>query len=245
MIYTGNHLFHYTNFESSLKIITTHSLKFGNFEDMNDIAEANREVFGMVSDDIIYRVLSEYHSISLTLDNFSRRGFSIDPLWGHYAQKGNGVCLVFDKNHLCRSLANQFGKKAIIAPVKYQSDYTGTIFTDGNSEEKVRKYIENNIEDIFFTKSIDWEYEHEVRVLVNTNKKNEYFNFGEDSLLAVILCLPKVWDYKESPQFKVLKKILPDKPILRYFTMFGNRELVNEEGNKMCGIIGLDWQISL
>ena len=73
MIYTGNHLFHYTNFESALKIIATRSLKFGNFEDMNDIAEANREVFGMVDDGIIYRALSEYHSISLTLDNSAAR----------------------------------------------------------------------------------------------------------------------------------------------------------------------------
>lgn len=245
MIYTGDHLFHYTNFESALKIIATHSLKFGNFEDMNDIAETNREVFGMVADDIIYRALSEYHSISLTLDNSSRRGFSIDPLWGHYAQKGNGVCLVFDKNNFCRSLTNQFGKNAIIAPVKYQYDYTGTIFTEGNSEEEVRKYIEKYIEDIFFTKSIDWEYEHEVRILVNGNKKNEYLNFGEESLLAVILCLPKVMDYKESPEFKVLKEILPNKPILRYTTMFGNRELLNEDGDKMCGIIGLDWKLAL
>jgi hypothetical protein len=245
MIYTGNHLFHYTNFESALKIIATRSLKFGNFEDMNDIAEANREVFGMVADDIIYRALSEYHSISLTLDNPSRRGFSIDPLWGHYAQKGNGVCLVFDKNYLCSSLTNQFGKNAKIAPIKYQSDYTGTIFTDGDSEEEVKRYIANYIEDIFFTKSIDWKYEHEVRILVNVNKKNEYLYFGEESLLAVILCLPKVWDYKESAEFKVLKEILPNKPILRYTTMFGNRELVDEDGDKMCGIIGLDWQLDM
>lgn len=245
MIYTGNHLFHYTNFEAALKIIATCSLKFGDFEDMNDIAEANREVFGMVDDDVIYRVLSEYHSISLTLDNSSRRGFSIDPLWGHYAQKGNGACLVFDKNALCRSLTTQFGENAIIAPVKYQSDYTGTVFTDGKSVEEVRKYIANYIDDIFFTKSTDWEYEHEVRILVNGNKKNEYFNFGEESLLAVILCLPKVWDYKESPEFKVLKEILQNKPILRYTTRFGNRELLNEDGDKMCGIIGLDWQLAI
>ena len=244
MIYTGNHLFHYTNFESALKILATHSLKFGNFEDMNDIAEANREVFGMVADDIIYRALSIYHSISLTLDNSSRRGFSIDPLWGHYAQKGNGVCLVFDKNNLYCNLTNQFGNNAIIAPIKYQSDYTGTIFTDGNSEEEIRKYISNHIEDIFYTKSIDWEYEHELRILVKEDM-GDIFYFGDDSLITVILCLPKVWNYKESSEFKVLKRVLPNKPILRYTTRLGNRELLNEDGDKMCGIIGLDWQLAL
>lgn len=97
MIYSGKHVFHFTKFESALRIITTKSLKFGRFENMNDIAEAKRDVYGMVSPDIILQELAKYQSISLTLDNPSRRGFKIDPLWGHYAQGGNGICLVFDK----------------------------------------------------------------------------------------------------------------------------------------------------
>ena len=40
MIYTGNHLFHYTKFESALKILISGTLKFGDFKNMNDIAEA-------------------------------------------------------------------------------------------------------------------------------------------------------------------------------------------------------------
>ena len=32
MIYTGNHLFHYTTFESALKIIVSGVLKFGDFK---------------------------------------------------------------------------------------------------------------------------------------------------------------------------------------------------------------------
>ena len=93
MIYTGKHLFHYTKFESALRIIASESLKFGNFKNLNDIAEAYKEVFGMADDSVIYKVLAEYQSISLTSDNPSKRGYSIDPLWGYYAQKGNGVCL--------------------------------------------------------------------------------------------------------------------------------------------------------
>lgn len=39
MIFTGTHLFQYTNIETSLKIFVTGSLKYGKFEDMNNITE--------------------------------------------------------------------------------------------------------------------------------------------------------------------------------------------------------------
>lgn len=220
-----------------------HSLKFGDFENMNDIAEANREVFGMVNDRILYKVLSEYHSISFTLDKPSKRGFSIDPLWGHYAQKGNGVCLVFDKNAIFRQAKAQYGDKVKIASIKYLSDYSGTIFTEGRSEENVRKYIANNIDDIFFTKTIDWKYESEIRILVREKDKVKNLYFDESTLVAAILCLPHYDDYKESAEYKLLKAVLPNKPILHYTTQFGNKELFDEDGNKMCNIIGLDVKV--
>ena len=138
MIYTGNHLFHYTKFESALKIIASGSLKFGDFKNMNDIAEAYREVFGMAEDAIINKVLAEYQLICLTQDRPSRRGFSIDSLWGHYAEKGNGVCLVFDKKILKREIKAQFGRNAKMAKIKYVSDYVGTVFTRGYTEDEVR-----------------------------------------------------------------------------------------------------------
>ena len=115
MVHTGKHVFHFTKFESALRIIASKSLKFGRFENMNDIAEAKRDVYGMISADIINAELSKYQSISLTLDDPSHRGFKIDPLWGHYAQGGNGVCLVFDKDKLLQKVNEQFGTNATIA----------------------------------------------------------------------------------------------------------------------------------
>ena len=245
MIYTGNHLFHYTKYESALKIIATKSLRFGDFRNMNDIAEVKREVFGMIPTEIIERELEKYRSISLTLDNSSRRGFSIDPLWGHYAQEGNGVCLVFEKDKLMLDLTNQFGHKATIAPINYLQEFTNAIFTQGNTPEEVEKFIESNIDDIFFTKSIDWEYEHELRILIKDNEKCEALHYGNDTLIAAILCLPKIDDYKESVEFKILKSLLREKPVLHYTTSLGNKELLDENGEKTCGIIGIDWQLHL
>lgn len=245
MKYTGNHLFHYTKLESALKIIATQSLKFGDFENMNDIAEVKRDVYGMISTEVILKELEKYKSISLTLDNPSKRGFAIDPLWGHYAQNGNGVCLVFAKDKLISNLKEQFGEGAEVAHIEYISDFSNAIFTEGNSLEKIRHYIKHKIKDIFFTKSIDWEYEHELRILIQGNGAEKYLYYGKDTLIATILCLPKVEYYKQSLEFKLLKALLPDTPILNYKTSLGNKELRNEDGEKMCGVIGYDLQLDL
>lgn len=244
MVYSGKHVFHFTKFESALRIIATQSLKFGRFENMNDIAEVKRDVYGMIPADTISKELSNYQSISLTLDKSStHRGFYIDPLWGHYAQEGNGVCFVFDKDKLSQKVIEQFGEKAKIAPIQYLSNFSNAIFTEGDSKEAVEKYIENNIEDIFFTKSLDWEYEQELRILIKGYDKDEKLHYGEDTLIAVILCLPKVVNYKESPEFKILRSMLTDVPILNYTTSLGNKELLDENGEKTCDILGEDLQI--
>ena len=243
MVYSGKHVFHFTKFESALRIIVTKSLKFGCFENMNDIAEVKRDVYGMIPADTIYKELSNYQSIILTLDNSSHRGFYIDPLWGHYAQGGNGVCFVFDKDKLYQKVTEQFGKKAKIAPINYLSHFSNAIFTEGESKEAVEKYIEDNIEDIFFTKSLDWEHEQELRILIKGYDKDEKLHYRKDTLIAVILCLPKVVDYKESSEFKILKSLLPDTPILHYTTSLGNKELLDENGEKVCDIIGVDLQV--
>ena len=236
MAYTGKHVFHYTKFESALRIIASKSLKFGRFENMNDIAEAKRDVYGMIPADIINAELANYQSISLTMDKSSHRGFKIDPLWGHYAQGGNGVCLVFDKDRLSQKVKEQFGTNATIAPIQYSSQHSNAVFTEGNSKGALEKYIEDNLKDIFFTKSLDWEYEQELRILIKEDDLNERFICWDDALIAVILCLPKVYDYKGTPEFKILKSMLADVPILRYTTSLGNKKLINEEGEKVCGI---------
>lgn len=243
MMYSGKHVFHFTKFESALKIIATKSLKFGRFENMNDIAEAKRDVYGMVSANIINSELSKYQSISLTLDKCSHRGFKIDPLWGHYAQGGNGACLVFDKEKLFLKVREQYGEKAKIASINYLSNFSNAIFTEGDSREAVEKYIEDNIEDIFFTKSLDWEYEQELRILIKGYDKDEKLYYGKDTLIAIILCLPKTYDYKESTEFKILKSLLPNISILHYTSSLGNKELLDESGKKVCDIPGVDLQI--
>lgn len=241
MAFSGKHVFHFTKFESALRIIATQSLKFGRFENMNDIAEVKRDVYGMIPADTISNELAKYQSISLTLDKSpSHRGFYIDPLWGHYAQGGNGVCLVFDIDKLSQRVVEQFGKKATIAKIRYSSKHSNAVFAKGDSQRTVDKHIRKNLKRIFFTKSQDWKYEQELRILIKEDGKNEQYLYLDDALIATILCLPKVYDYKESPEFKILKSMLANIPILNYTTSIGNKLLIDEDGKKVCDIYEKD-----
>ena len=67
MTYNGNHLFHYTSFSSTPKIIVSGKLLFGEFKNMNDISESHREVM----DTTLERPLHDYRSIGLTYDDSS------------------------------------------------------------------------------------------------------------------------------------------------------------------------------
>lgn len=240
----GHLVFHFTNFESGIKILATKSLLFGEFENMNDIAETGREILSNISPQIAQEELSRYKSISLTLDKPEQRGFSIDPLWGHYADKGNGICLVFDKLNLEKDKNKQFGLWPKIKPIKYLPNFSNAVFTEGLSQQEVEKEIEESVDDIFFTKSKDWEYEQELRILIKGDIGRKYkLSFSEETIVASILCLPKIDNYKETPEFSILKSILKDKPLLHYTTSLGNKELLDENSEKTCNAIGKDLQI--
>lgn len=228
-IYDGNYLFHFTNFESALKIIATHSLKFGDFNNMNDIAEVKRDLLGDISESMIEEEMRKYKSISMTLDT-PERGFFINPLWGHYAQKGNGVCLMFDKDKLINQYQRQFGNDIEPRPINYLEDSHHLTVINGKTQSEVENDIMNKIDVLFFTKSSDWSYEQEFRFLLKDKDLN--LNFCKDSLVAVILCLPKLKEYKETPEFMILKALLKDIPVLHYQTSLGNKELIDEDGNQ-------------
>ena len=235
----GNHLFHYTKFGSALKIIISKTLRFGKFEDMNDIAEVKRDIFANLPPKLVEEELNKYQSISLTIDKGFPRGFAINPLWGHYADKGNGCCLVFNKSKLLTCFKKQFsefnqGPKRIT----YNRKYSNVQFPQGNTLSEVSHYIRKDIKSIFFTKSFEWKYEQEYRLLTYSEKE-EYLNF-RNSLLAVILCLPKIERWKESEEYKMLKYIVGETPILHYTTSFGENILNDEEGNQLYPITGID-----
>ena len=107
-------LYHFTNLDAACEIIESRKLRFGKMYKMNDLIESNRIVSGrMFSDSLSERDLfaeeemNRYQQVSFTQDQerdgFEYLGFDLHTMWGLYAEKGYGVCLVFDKNRLLSS----------------------------------------------------------------------------------------------------------------------------------------------
>lgn len=106
-------LYHYTKFQSAVKILDSMSLKFGSLDGMNDINERYRPLCIPVSNETnieafseeFYKQLSYVKQISLTRDIGKHYGFDIPAMWGHYAEMGEGVCFILDKKNRKRGKA--------------------------------------------------------------------------------------------------------------------------------------------
>ena len=239
-------LCHYTSFEAALRIIGSNSLRFGDFRNMNDVAEVKREELSMYPEEF-EREVKQYKSISLTFSSDTKMAFDIAPLWGHYAHNGNGVCLMFDKESLMKQYNKQYPEMCLPSQleIKYIEDFTNAVFPEADYDGN-RPLNQKEIENIFYTKAKDWEYENEYRLLVRDDKcdgEDYFLNFG-DALMGAIVCFPKVENLESNTDYKLLRKVLPkEKQILRYDTSLGNRELRDELGNLLWPILGKDWVV--
>lgn len=237
-------LYHYTTLEAAVKILSTQTLRFGRFENMNDIAESKREYLSNISLELIDKKFHNYQSLSLTIDSKNSKGFEVDSLWGYYADKGNGVCLAFDKEKLISAFKKQSSFHRY-SQIIYLPNFSNLIPLEIEKEENLHKDIIKDIKNIFFTKSKDWKHENEYRFLTYSHQR---FTLDYSaSLLAIILCLPKnerIEDVKDSVEYKILSRI-SDTQILRYQVALGNKELVNIEGNLIYPIMEKDYQLDI
>ena len=190
-------LYHYTKFDTAIKILKSHSLRFGNLCDMNDIHENNKisyvDLSGNsiqhLSSDILETIKNEmakYRQISLTIDDMEQNklGFDLHQMWGLYADKGQGVCLVFDKDTLC----NNLDKDVQHINVSYDKAVESFYIAKPNDFQSIQHDIQKQIKKIFFHKRNEWEHEQEYRLIKRCPnlEKEEYVDYGE-ALKYIIL----------------------------------------------------------
>lgn len=194
-------LYHYTNIDSACKILESMSLRFGSLKELNDPQESRRAIFADLHKDPVLwsNLCKKFRQLSLSRDGVAP-GFMIQSMWSHYADKGNGVCLVFDK----QKLLEQFRNKSIWNDaVNYIQDYVSDIIL-ASEDDLIHKY-----NDVFFNKDLSWEPEQEYRI-VSYSSEITQVNIS-DSLMGVIL-----YGSPEEPRYNmadaiVLRKILGDK----------------------------------
>lgn len=187
--YSKKRLYHYTSIQTACKILNSSQLKFGQLCGMNDINESGRFVAypansnNDASELPILQEWAKHRQISFTEDRGKRLGFDIPAMWGHYADRGQGVCLVFDKEQLLSCLSQDMYQGSI-----QYGKYRGVIQCD---DANVVRFFKKHHKSLFFKKTQDWRYEQEYRIVARTEKSAEdylFLPFAPSCLMAVIVC---------------------------------------------------------
>lgn len=221
-------LYHYTKFDTAIKILESHSLRYGRLHNMNDIHENDKlsyvdskgtTINSFHSDvlDAIDCEMAKYRQISLTADDDQKGklGFDLHQMWGLYAEKGKGVCLVFDEDILCKQIDDAVLHKTVLYDTSVESFY----IAKPNDSQSIQHDIQRQAEILFFQKRKEWEHEQEYRYIKRclNLKKEEYLDYG-DALKFIIL--NSVFERVDGVKFKEmvgkLNKYAPQVPILVY-----------------------------
>ena len=221
-------LYHYTKFDTAIKILESHSLRFGRLHNMNDIHENDKlsyvdttgTLINSFPSDVLDAIdceMAKYRQISLTADDDKqdKLGFDLHQMWGLYADKGQGVCLVFDKDMLCKQIDDAVLHKIVSYDTSVESFY----IANSNDSQNIEIDIQRQAEKIFFQKRKEWEHEQEYRYIKRCPnlKKEEYLDYGK-ALKYIIL--NSVIENTDSVKFKKnvekLNKRTQRVPILVY-----------------------------
>lgn len=253
-------LYHFTTFDTALKIIESNRLKFGRLNNMNDIHENDKLMFAdangkgideFPSDvlDALYDEIYKYRQISLTADSEKgdKDGFDLHQMWGLYADKGEGVCLVFDKNELEKyyDMENIHKKRVDYDKTQELESY---IVSLSQMPENVPAEVKSQISKIFFHKRKEWEHEQEYRLVKRCPNmtKEEYLLLGH--ALKYVILSSKLRNIDEVRYFKnlenikeIVKKVEVARkiekggaiPVLVYGNGLFDYSLVTEDGEEL------------
>ncbi|MBO5193778.1 MAG: DUF2971 domain-containing protein [Bacteroidales bacterium] len=192
---TDKFIYHYTTFDSALKILVSQKLKYSDMSNSNDINESWRPQYTN-PDGTPYNDPDEYRTICFTKDTDGVCGFTRSSMWGHYADHGYGVCLVFDR-------------KTIISRIP-----SGIKCDDID-------YDNYESADVPFRKTPEWAIEAEFRIAKKADSKcDEYLEFDDNALVAIIMYYAKTTDKGDycfdSYEFKILSGLFDKDKILCY-----------------------------
>lgn len=135
------------------------------------------------------------------LQDIFRRGFCKPRMWAQYAEGHSGVCLVFDREKLSKTIDEQIGggRRILSGPVKYidrsiipnlRDDQQYTINVDAletvGRDEYPGLHLKMHHSRLFFEKMADWQNEREWRWVVFANADEDlYVRYG-DALVGIV-----------------------------------------------------------
>lgn len=217
MDWDKEYFYHYTSFESAVKIISSRTILFSEIKKLNDINESCGPTvlysgLSKQEEEENDKLLSKYIQVSLTKDTPKRKGFDIPAMWGHYATKGHGACLVLDINKLISSIDERYlyHREVVYSPIENPNDF----LYDKNSCIPFVEFIQESKDELFFHKTPDWSYEQEYRLIAISDEIRSIDIVN--SLVAVILYNRKQEAFINSVEYNSLSKIGQDLEFYRY-----------------------------
>ena len=125
-----------------------------------------------------WRVACFSEDYLVTNTNHIKLGYDHPNMWAHYADKYKGICLVFDKSELFRE-ANIDNINFFYDEIKYCELIEYPQFNPELFKEKSNiyftRYLTENLGPFFFQKYLNWDNEHEKRIV----------HFGDKSMISV------------------------------------------------------------
>lgn len=164
-------LYHFTSFDSFVRIWLSQKLLFGNIQRVNDLQESDFIITATNPQHLAvmqkFRELRlNYKQISLTMDYDSYLwGCMSTQMWAYYAEKSHGVCIELDFEKL------KIPATCVHAPVRYKK-YTNEVLLDHNisTTQDIRRFIIKHKSQIFFTKQFSWKGENEYRIVSDSDE---------------------------------------------------------------------------
>ncbi len=176
----GRKLYHYTSFESFVKIWLSQKILLGSIENVNDFMEYKHTVevnnpCCLPLTEAFNDVRMSFRQLSFTLDDDRMEGFKNPMMWGQYANKGRGVCMEFDFNKLYLNYKDK--SEVFDGFVCYKDKLPKLPPINGIiTRNDIRRYILRNKEPIMFTKFTVWDAENEYRIVSDNISEIEIDN---------------------------------------------------------------------
>ena len=159
------HLYHYTSFDTFVKIWLSGKLLFGDVQKVNDVQENDVDIYATNPQQwaVIMqfrRLRLAYKQISLCMDyDEDMLGCMSTQMWAYYANN-KGVCIELDYSKLI------FPSSCFHGIVRYRN-YTNDVTLDPSIKSTcdLKRFIKKNHKKLFFTKQFTWKGENEYRIV--------------------------------------------------------------------------------
>lgn len=170
---SNDYLCHYTSFNNLCSILSTMTLRIGSYKNSNDIAELDSNISSLL-DSNKQREVEQYianqcgyisfstHIWDTQNDVISKVGYLIPSMWGIYADKSRGACMILDKDTLIKENAQILSRAKWFEfiDVSYQQ-YQGLKLVP--KSESIVDIVRQHYKHIIGVKHDSWSFEQEYR----------------------------------------------------------------------------------